>query len=177
MGQTDSPSAAKPTLDSVYALMNNWRKNKSKLGANIPDDLWREIFSLETKFPRHELCKLFGLNSAQYKTKQKQLCCADEDASNKLAVPVKTEAETITLTEVQLLKDISQPTPQQSLDAKTAKSQLKQLSNLSEPLVLDRQTVIVEIHRHDGACMKIHVHTGPLKTLMNDFLSGESLPS
>lgn len=176
---TEEQAANTFTLDDVYNQMTEWRNNKEKLGHSIPDTLWENIFSLEPKYSASVLKKFFSISNNQYETKRKQYLekangySANQNPNDVSSGHLSQLPETIQFNEARLQEAINKVNASHS--AADAKSQLKSLSNNSEPLVIDQQTVIVEVYRPDGALLKIHLKTGPLCQLINDFLNGGSL--
>ncbi|HEV2523536.1 MAG TPA: hypothetical protein VGU44_00190 [Gammaproteobacteria bacterium] len=61
------------SLESVFQAMENWRSNKSKYGATIPDDVWLQIFQLEERYSFPQIRQIFAVTKQAYFNKRAQL--------------------------------------------------------------------------------------------------------
>lgn len=172
----DKQQASAVTLDSVEQAIANWRANKDQHpGTGIPDNIWRQIFSLESPTrSAHKLRAMFGLNSQQYKKKYAQLItgnttpetapvtstplpAAPAKPNNAFAeVCVESQAAPSLASEVQATKDTIKAIKQTKID-------------LDE--LLDPNTVVVECIRNDGHRLKIHTCSQRIDVILQAFYS------
>lgn len=66
---TPVPQPEAVTLQEVYDLMENWRKNKTNVSEKIPDYIWAKIFGLLNTEPKSRICSALGISTKQLRSK------------------------------------------------------------------------------------------------------------
>lgn len=158
---TNKPEEIKNTdksdqaLSSALNAFEAWRvlNKKNKGTVPIPEELWRQIFSLETFFTGVQLRRFFNLSNRQYNTKRDKfvpnaLIKTNITKSIDNMAPIKAPIATPELCPVKLKKEKS--------------------PYALEPLP-SAKTLIVEFCRQDGKSMKIHTTQDSIPTLMRQF--------
>ena len=172
------------TIDSVFAEMEHWRKNKSSYpNKSVPDEIWFKCFMLADKYSGKKVRTLFSLNSEQYKKKYKQLVSDHKSYSaNQLVKPAaRKNCATSHLCEVKIgssmAADKLKSPPPLATTHLTTKSDLSRLkSTKDEPSdYLDLMTIIVECIRPDGNRLKIHATNKSISEVMSCFYHGDEV--
>lgn len=133
------------TLEDMIRAMEDWRTNKETRNEQIPDALWKNIFSLLNKFSAQTLCATLAITKMQFQRK------LDEHTPHAAKQNQQTHKTPIDFCEV---KD----TPS---------------SHLYKPAKIPAtNTLVVEFCRSDGRIMKIHTTTDSFAELMKAFFGG-----
>lgn len=132
------------TLDDVLQSITDWRANKETRNEPIPDELWKNIFTLLKKFPESTVCVALGITKAQLQRK------LDENKSN-AAMSIK----------IPVLPNVD-----------FCEVKQKQTPLYKPEKIPATNTLIVEFCRADGRLMKIHTTTDSFSELMKAFFSG-----
>lgn len=137
------------SLDSVINAMKQWREAK-KAGKSrvIPDELWRQIFSLAQSYDPKVLRGLLVISKEQYDNKYRQFIEGDDHKSEE---PASLSTDTSAFCEVKMVSPY-EPSPLP-----------KPASNL----------VVVEIYRPDKSLLKIHTTAEQLDKVVQSFLAAK----
>lgn len=135
------------SLDSVIESMKQWREAK-KTGKNrvIPDELWRQIFSLAQSYDPKILRGLLVISKEQYDNKYRQLTEGDNHKKEEQAA---SSTDASTFCEVKMVSPY-EPSP------------------LPKP---PTDLVVVEIYRPDKSLLKIHTTAEKLDKVIQSFLA------
>ena len=136
------------TLEDMLRAMEGWRTNKETRNEQMPDALWKNIFSLLNKFSTKTLCDTLGITKMQFQRK------LDEHTPHAATQSQKTQK--------------THKTPLDFCEAKDTSS-----SHLYKPVRIPAtNTLVVEFCRADGRIMKIHTTTDSFAELMKAFFGG-----
>ena len=173
---SDKKESSKITIDAVEKKLIHWRNNRKQYpGTGIPNEIWLQIFSLETaERSVHRLRAIFGLNSQQYKKKHAELIAQKtiiEKAVVKSTPLPEAPAKPITAFAEVCVENTA--VPPLSPDVQATKNTIKAIKNTKVDLdtLLDTSTVIVECIRSDGHRLKIHTCSQRVDIIMQTFYS------
>lgn len=143
---SEFPHTAKDiTLEDTIRAMTDWRNKKGMRNEQIPDALWKNIFTLLNQFSIQILCATLGISKMQFQRK------LDEHTS--LAITKNQQA--------------SRP-PMDFCEAREAPPSLP----YKPARIPATNTLVVEFCRADGRIMKIHTTTDSFAELMKAFFGG-----
>lgn len=135
------------TLESVKALLNDWRLSKKKVNEGIPVSLWKQIFALLGKHTETEIRSALNLTSTQLERGSALIEKEEKAHQGDGTLPTSLE-----FCEIQ--NKASYP-----LDYKPAQA-------------FATNTCVVELYRPDGMLMKIHICTDSFDDLLHAFYKG-----
>jgi hypothetical protein len=162
-------SEAKPvSLESVFQAMENWRSNKSKYGATIPDDVWLQIFQLEERYSFQKIRQIFAITKQTYFNKRLQLLGKEPpqaEHDEQTPKPVSADFSEAIISDNPLQSPLTPAAPPLTRpDPKCL-----QKADPHPASFLDYSTVVVEFIRADGKRMKIHTTDKSFRELMRVF--------
>jgi hypothetical protein len=134
------------TLDEAIQSMTEWRINKGTRGEQIPDDIWKNIFTLLKKYPEATVCAALGLTKMQLHRKLDEKKSPIATVSSQLPKTPHIDFCEVNQTQTPLYKPARIPAT---------------------------NTLVVEFCRADGRIMKIHTTTDSFSELMKAFFAGE----
>jgi hypothetical protein len=132
-------------LEDMIRAMTDWRNNKGMRNEQIPDELWKNIFTLLNQFSVQTLCATLGISKMQFQRK------LDEHTSHVVTQNQQT----------------SKP-PMDFCEAREAPPS----SSYKPARIPATNTLVVEFCRADGRIMKIHTTTDSFAELMKAFFGG-----
>jgi hypothetical protein len=149
INETNNSEAAKQLLLTLINDFEEWRTHKKNTLDPIPDELCRQIFSLEGHYSPTQLRSLFNLSSQQYRSKREKYFPVQLKVSETIRSVNNAPMPPPKLCEIKIKPDIPSP-------------------YAIEPLP-SVKTLVVEFCRSDGHIMKIHTTQDSISTLMHTF--------
>lgn len=132
-------------IGELLNQLEEWRSQKGNRSEAIPDDIWQQVFHLETQFGPKRLRAMLNISNKQYDNKRNELLGNNHQNDDCIQVP-----------------DNITPQPVSFCQAKV-KPSFPKVNTLS------LETVIVEFHRADGGIMKVHTTTASFQEIIDAF--------
>lgn len=157
------------SLDSVFKAMEYWRKNKSKYGASIPDEIWLQLFQLEKAYPLSKIKQIFGISKKTYLNKRAELQGKINPYQSQPVHDVPTGFSEAIVSDTPPQFPGPDETPQLTRTDKKSLRKKDRDDDSNPATFLDFSTVVVEFIRADGQRMKIHTTDKSFRELMRVF--------
>ena len=138
-------------LGAALNAVEQWRSNKKNNRESFPEELCRQIFSLEPFYSSMQLRRFFKISGSQYRAKREKYFPYDKKAATAKNVNVNAN-------------------PTKTAPPKLCEIKIKPDNPYAIEPLPSAKTLVVEFCRSDGQIMKIHTTQDSIPTLMHTFL-------